>query len=258
VGKAESGAVLGLALALLAGGPALAAPEEIEVYRDELQAPGAWSLETNQSYVVSGPREDEPGELPSVGRYRLTPEIAYGLAPHWDAGVLAMATVRGGALDAHGIKSRIRYIAPHAEGRPYWGGNLEVGWTDHHLEAKPWSAELRGIWGYEGKLWILALNPTLEMSAGRGPAEPLALEIQAKVGRRLGDSLILGLESYNDFGPVQRFSAFGQESQMVYATADIALKHGDLNLGLGHGLNGVSDGWAVKAVWGLPLGRARR
>ncbi len=79
--------------------------------------------------------------------------------------------------------------------------------------------------------------------------------MQAKVGRRFGDKLILGLESYNDFGQVQRFSAFDQESQMLYATADFALKHGDLNLGVGHGLNGVSDGWAVKAVWGLPLGK---
>ena len=251
----QNGAALGLCLAWAAATSALAAPEEIEVYRNELNAPGAWSLETNQSYVVSGPDEHEPGELASVGRYRLTPEIAYGLAPHWEAGVLAMATVRDGAFDAHGIKGRIRYIAPHAEAGAYWGANLEVGWTDHHLQAKPWSAELRGIWGYAGKTWIISFNPTLEMSAGQGAAEPVALEMQAKVGRRFGDKLILGLESYNDFGQVQRFSAFDQESQMLYATADFALKHGDLNLGVGHGLNGVSDGWAVKAVWGLPLGK---
>lgn len=243
-----------LALTMAIATPALAAPEEIEVYRNELNAPGEWALETNQSYVFSGSDEHEPGELASVGRYRLTPEIAYGLSPHWEVGILAMTTVRNGEFDAHGLKSRIRYIAPHAETGAYWGANLEVGWTDHHLDAKPWSAELRGIWGYEGKTWVVSFNPTLEMAAGQGAAEPVALELQTKIGRRFGEKLIFGLESYNDFGPVQRFSAFGQESQMVYATADFELKHGDLNLGLGHGLNSASDGWAVKAVWGLRLG----
>ena len=234
---------------------ALAAPEEIQVYRDEVTPLHRFGVEVNQSYVPAGPFEDI-GLIGQVGLYRLTPELNYGIAPGWEAGTLVVTTVRGGAFDAHGVKAHLRYVAPRPEGRPwYWGVNAEIGWTDRHLEERPWTAEVRGLAGYEGSRWVLAVNPTLETSVdGRG-GEPVELSIQSKIGYRVGERLILGAESYNTFGPVARLEPFGRQSQIVYVTADADWPGLDLNFGVGKGLTRASDGWAIKAVIGIPLGR---
>jgi hypothetical protein len=254
----RAAACLTLAAGAAVLGPATiarAAPEEVEVYRDDLDRKGAFALETNQNYVFSGSRDDVPsGTLGPVHLYRLTPELSYGLSDHWEAGMLLMSTVRAGAFDVHGAKARIRYIAPRPVANPwYWGFNLETGWTDRHLEDRPWTVELRGIAGYEGRRWILSVNPTVETAADDRAVEPASMELQSKIGYRLTDRLIVGLESYNELGPVRRFSALRDEPQMLYAVTDIELPRGELNLGVGRGLTGSSDGWAVKAVWGIPL-----
>lgn len=241
----------------LAGGHALAAPEEVQVYRDDVARTGGFGVEVNQNYVFSGPRDDEAsGALRPVHLYRLTPEFDYGFARNWEVGALVVATVRNGEFDAHGLKAHMRYVAPRPQAQPfYWGFNFEAGWTDRHLEARPWTAELRGIAGYEGRRWIVALNPTVETAADAHDVEPASLALQGKVGYRVNEKLILGLESYNEFGPVRRFGPLRDEPQMLYAAADIDLPRGDLNLGIGRGLTGSADGWAVKVVWGLPMGR---
>ena len=245
-----------LALCLLAG-PALAAPEEIEVYRDEVTPTHAWGLEVNQNYVVSASREDAgEGAFSPVGLYRLTPEIDYGLAPNWEAGALIEATVRDGAFDAHGIKAHVRYIAPRPESSPwYWGFNFETGFTDKHLQERPFTAELRGIAGYEGERWIVAINPTVETSINSRAAEPASFELQATIGYRVTKALILGVESYNEFGPIEAFGPLGRQPQVLFATADYAWRGMDFNFGVGRGLTNASDGWTLKAVIGVPLGK---
>jgi hypothetical protein len=248
-------AAVGLGAALTLVLPALAAPEEIEVYRADLNAPGAFTLETNHSYVVSGPDEtDYPGQQASDHRYRLTPELSYGLTPNWELGALVVTTLdASGRYGVSGAKARIRYIAPHDEYGFYWGGNFEVGRVAHRIELNPWGEELRGIAGYEGRRWILAVNPTLEWSISGPKPEPVSFQMQSKLGYRVDERLILGLESYNSFGPVQRFSRPQDEEQMLYATADMSFKRVSVNLGLGRGLSGASDGWVAKAVIAIPL-----
>jgi hypothetical protein len=234
---------------------ALAAPEEVQVYRDEVMPLHRFGLELNQSYVPAGPVEDI-GPIGQVGLYRFTPELNYGVAKDWEVGLLAETTVRDGAFDVHGIKAHTRWIAPRPEGQAwYLGFNAEVGWTDRHLEERPWTVELRAIAGWEGKRWVLAVNPTLETAAdGRG-GEPVAFEMQSKIGYRVSEGWLLGFEGYNAFGPVDRIATFGRESQIVYATADTEWRGIDLNFGVGKGLTEASDGWAIKAVIGIPLGR---
>ncbi len=165
-----------------------------------------------------------------------------------------MSTVRNGEFDVHGVKARIRYIAPRPETNPwYWGFNLETGWTDRHLQDRPWSAELRGIAGYEGKRWIVSINPTVETDGDNRFVEPISMELQSKVGYRWNDKLIVGLESFNEFGPVRRLGELRDQPQMLYAAVDVELPKGELNVGIGRGLTGHSDGWAIKTVFGLPL-----
>ena len=245
-----------LLAAVLAAAPtaALAAPEEIQVYRDEVTPLHRFGVEVNQSYVPAGPVEDV-GPIGQVGLYRFTPELNYGVARDWEVGALAETTIRDGAFDAHGIKVHARWIAPRPESQSwYWGFNGEAGWTDRHLEERPWTAELRAIAGCEGKRWVLAVNPTLETAAdGRG-GEPVAFELQAKLGYRVSEAWLLGVESYNAFGPIAQIEPLDRQSQILYAAADTQWRGLDLNFGVGKGLTEASDGWALKAVIGIPLG----
>jgi hypothetical protein len=233
---------------------AWAAPEEVQVYRDEVTPLHRFGVEINQSYVPAGPVEDI-GPIGQVGLYRLTPELNYGLAKDWEVGALVETTVRDGAFDTHGIKAHTRWVSPRPEGQAwYLGFNLEVGWTDRHLEERPWTAELRGMAGWEGQRWVVAVNPTLETAADARAAEPVTFEMQSKLGYRVNERWLVGLEAYDTLGPVARLSAFGRQSQIVYATADTQWRGLDLNFGVGKGLTDASDGWAVKAVIGIPLG----
>jgi hypothetical protein len=250
-----------LAASVLAASPvavlplaASAAPEEVQVYRDEVAPLHRFEVEVNQSYVAAGPVEDI-GPIGQVGLYRLTPELNYGFAPNWEVGSLVETTVRDGAFDAHGIKAHLRWIPARPEDRPwYYGANLEVGWTDRHLEEKPFTVELRAIAGWEGKRWVLAVNPTLETAVDGHGGEPVVFEMQSKLGYRVSETWLLGVESYNAFGPVAQIDPLDRQSQIVYATADTQWRGLDLNVGVGKGLTHESDGWAVKAVIGIPLG----
>ena len=233
---------------------AFAAPEEVQVYRDEVTPLHGFGVEVNQSYVAAGPVEDI-GPIGKVGLYRFTPELNYGFAPDWEIGALLETTVRDGALDAHGVKAHVRWIAPRPGGRPWYVGfNGEIGWSDRHVEERPWTVELRAIAGWEAKRWVLAINPTLETAADGHGGEPVAFELQSKIGYRVTDKWLLGLESYNAFGPIAEIEPLNRQSQIVYAVADTEWRGRDLNLGVGKGLTHDSDGWAVKAVIGIPLG----
>ena len=64
----------------LGSAPALAAPEEIQVYVDDLTPPGRFGMDVHNNYVLSGRTVPEyPGEQPPDHVYRLTPEFYYGM-----------------------------------------------------------------------------------------------------------------------------------------------------------------------------------
>jgi len=233
---------------------AWAAPEEVQVYRGEVAPLHRFEVEVNQSYVAAGPIEDI-GPIAKVGLYRVTPELNYGIARDWEVGSLVETTVRDGAFDVHGIKAHARWIAPRPEGQAWYVGvNGEVGWSDRHLEQRPWTVELRGIAGREGGRWVLAVNPTIETAANGHGGEPVAFELQTKIGYRVGKGWLLGVESYNAFGPIARIEPLNRQSQIAYAVADGEWRRLDVNVGVGKGLTHAADGWTLKAVIGIPLG----
>lgn len=81
-----------LALALLAGlafaAPAAhAASEEIQVYLDDLSAPGQFGVDVHNNYVISGAKQPTyVGERPPNHVYRLTPEFYYGITKSLELG----------------------------------------------------------------------------------------------------------------------------------------------------------------------------
>ncbi len=246
-----------LALALLAGRLARAAPEEIQVYLDDLSPPGGFGLDVHNNFVPSGATAPEyPGAEPPSHMYRLTPEFYYGLARDVELGLYVLSTrtpADGAQLD--GAKLRIKYVAPNDPARGlFWGANLEFGDTAQRVSQTPVNGELKGILGWRGGPWLLAVNPNVDwsLSARGGPA---TLDVDFKVARAVSVATQLGLESYNELGPVGALGPLGRNSKTLYAVLDTERDGIDFNAGIGRGLTADSDRWVLKLIVGLHFGR---
>jgi hypothetical protein len=257
-GPALSGLILAALAAGLSPAVAQASPEEAQVYMDELNRPGDVGLDIHMNYAAKGRTvADYPGQRPSDGRLRLTPEFSYGLTPNLELGLyLPLADLdRRGRLAADGAKVRIKFIAPKAQGQDwFWGANLEVGRVDRRLDINPWNAELKTIWGIRKGPWTLAANGNLDwVVSGPGP-KPTTFEADAKVSYQLHEGLALGVETYNDLGGGRDLGRLSAGDQRLFLVIDKSLGRWDLNLGAGYGYGAPEDKWVVKAIIGVPIG----
>jgi len=233
--------------------PAVAAPEEIQVYLDDATAPGKFGLDVHNNYALSGTRAaDYPGERPANHVYRMTPEFYYGIAPGLELGAYVLtARAAEGGVHVDGAKMRLKYIAPHDEKQgAYWGVNLEVGRSDLAIAEQPWNYELKGIWGLRRGAWLVAANVDVDasLSAHGGPAE---LAVDFKVARDVGHDTQLGLETYSELGPLRAPGSIGDRSHRLYAVLDRDCGSFDLEVGIGRGLTSAADPWVLKAIVGL-------
>ena len=246
------------ALALSTGGRAIAAPEEIQVYEDDLVKPGGVGLDLHNNYVLSGDsRPDHPGGAAPEHAYRFTPEFYYGVAPNLEVGLYVLSQVEhDGTFTIGGEKLRLKYIAPRAsEDKPfYWGANFEIGRVSNRYDVNPWNAELKGIAGYVRGPWKVVGNANLDWTVSGPDRQKPTLNLSAKVGYALAKELSVGFETYNDIGNSHNFGRFGAQEQALYAVVDTAIHGWDLNLGIGRGFTGATDHWVAKAVIGVPFG----
>ena len=230
----------------------LAAPEEIQVYMDDLSAPGKFGLDVHNNYVVSGDSNPAyPGALPAAHQYRLTPEFYYGLTDNVELGMYVLSAFENdGTSHIEGGKVRIKYIAPHdAEKGMFWGVNLEAGRTNLAASEVPWNAELKGIWGFRTGEWTFALNPNIDWSLSSGGG-PVTLDVDGKLAYSISEKTQIGVELYSEFGPVRQLQALNQNSKTLYAALDHDFGGMDLNAGIGRGLTSESDKWVIKFIIG--------
>jgi len=243
----------------VAGSCAHAAPEEIQVYMDEMDRPGEIGLDSHINYVARGDATTGTvGQQQSLHQLRLTPEFSYGITPNLEAGLyLPLATLDGaGHAGAYGIKGRLKYIAPRAEGQDWWiGANFELGRVGHQLDINPWNAEFKGIIGTQKGPWILAFNLNLDFVVSGPQRSPLSFDGDTKVSYSITRKLALGIESYNGLGDTRAFGRFGGNEHSTFVTVDTALGPWDLNLGLGRGYGANPDHLIVKAIIGVPIDR---
>ena len=257
-GASKTAILCAAALAALAARPARAADEEIQVYEDDLDAPGHFGLDVHVNYVATGdaaPDSPDDGQSP-LHRTRVTPEWSYGLTRNVELGLyLPLATFEAdGRTEAAGIKGRIKWIAPRPDGQDwYWGLNLEVGRVNHTLDVNPWNAELKGIWGLHKGPWTLAANLNLDWTIQGPRPGPATLDADVKFAYAVAKGLDLGVETYNGLGPVRHPGLFDQADQTAYAAADLTLGKWALNLGIGHGYGGNRDGLVAKAIVSVPM-----
>lgn len=229
-----------------------AAPEEIQVYMDDMSAPKKFGVDVHNNYVVSGSGEaNYAGEAPTRHMYRLTPEFYYGVSDTVELG-LYLLTTRDIPGDFHvdGSKVRIKYVAPHdAENGFFWGANLELGRSSLRVSELPWNAQLKGIVGYRSGRWTMAINPNLDRSLSKGGG-PVTASVDGKIAYSLATKTQLGFEAYNELGPLSRLQALNKNSKTLYAIIDHEFNSIDINAGIGRGLTQDAERWVVKAIIG--------
>jgi hypothetical protein len=252
------GLLWGCAMATLVGAAsAWAAPEEIQVYMDEMNAKGQFGLDVHVNDVLNGDvTPDYSGQQPNVDRIRITPEFSYGLTPNIELGAyLPLTTLsRDGSYIVDGEKLRVKYLAPRVVGQAwFWGANLEIGYEQHRLAPNPWNGELKGIAGYRNGKWTLAVNANADFSIAGPRSDPASLDIDTKLNYRLDKALAVGLESYNAMGAFRSLGHFQNNDASIFGVVDATLGRWDLNLGVGHGYEANKDGLVLKAVISVPI-----
>ena len=250
--------MLPAALALLCN-LAWAAPEEIQVYMDEMNAKGEIGLDVHLNYVRSGSSiPDYPGAQAPRHVFRVTPEFSYGLTSDLELGLyLLTSRDADGNSTVDGQKLRLKYIAPKAADQAYFiGANLEIGRVEHRLSENPWNGELKGIFGYRKDRWTLALNTNMGFKISGPVDSPPTLSLATKVAYKTDRDFQIGFESYNQLGELGRLGNLNmsQLSQTIYAVIDATIKGWDINFGIGRGLTANSDRWVFKTVVSVPFG----
>lgn len=233
------------------------APDEIQVYVDDIRAPGEFGVELHLNRAVKArSTPDYPGEIPPNHVFRATPEISLGIAPNWDVGIyLPMEIAPGGNFYSDTARLRVKYLAPVEETKPFFYGiNLEYGYVPLRVSQNHWVAELRGIFGYRTGKWLLAVNPILGWNvSGPDSSSTPDIDLNVKVARELNSDWSVGFEHYAGFGRINDTLSSSQQDQMLYLAVDYERKGFGVNFGVGKGLTSASDDTVVKAIISFPF-----
>lgn len=136
-------------------------------------------------------------------------------------------------------------LLPEEDGTGGFAGiNLEISFVDERFEQARKSGELRPILGYRSSRWLFAVNPSLEFDLAGEDKGVLFFSPSAKVGRRVGEKLMLGFEYYGEFGRLSDFAPRAEQAHSLY----VALDTPHVNFGIGRGYN-AADRWTVKAIF---------
>jgi hypothetical protein len=247
-----------MAAGVLAAPAAAELPDEIQVYDDGLNAPGKFGLELHLNHTIDGRiTPDYPGDVPPGGATRITGEFSYGLGHGFEAGLYLDSVVdKTGKYYFAGPKLRLKWIgkaAPVTAERPggwFYGLNVELGRLASRFDDARPSMEVRPILGWRSRDWLIAFNPILEFGFGGSEGATPAFSPAAKVARRVGDDVFLGLEAYRDVGSFGGFNRFGDQATYLFLTLDVGRGPLPFNFGIGRGFNGA-DSWTVKAIFEL-------
>ena len=245
-----------LSIGLPLSGPAFAAPDEIQVYTDDMDAPGDVGLELHINYVPKGAKTPSyRGEMISNHRLQVTPEFSYGFTKELEGGLyLPFALSGDGNFYNNGLRLRLKYIAEQPENSAFfWGLNTELGYFTRRVSDSTWGMELRPIWGVRWNKWTFDINPIIDLPLSTGGIRSAAFEPAVKLSREVAHGVELGIEHYSGLGPLRDLSPASQQEHSVYAVADVALKGMELNVGICKGYKNTEDEWVMKAIVAMPI-----
>lgn len=231
--------------------------DELQIYTDDLNETGEFSVEVQGLFVPTGrPRLSDERLAPSSHLLRLSPEISYGLTSNLQAGMQFFGSVDGsGRTKVDGGRLELTYIGrkPDKDGY-FWGVLVEAGKLPKTLSTASLNAEIKGIFGYRGDRWLFVANPTLDKKIkGEGNDEPAEVGLNLKAAYRVAPTLNFGIEHYAELGSVKRIEHLSEQSQQTFLVADLRWRKWEFNGGIGHGWNDASDKWTFKLIIGIPF-----
>ncbi|HEY6093957.1 MAG TPA: hypothetical protein VIU93_03290 [Gallionellaceae bacterium] len=233
-----------------------AAPDEIQVYTEEMDETGEFGLEMHVNYVIDGARESAyEGQSPTHHMLQTTPEFSYGISPNWEAGMyLPVAREEGGRVYGNGLRLRMKYMASRAaDEKMFWGLNTEYGYSNLRVAESEWGAEIRPIIGYRSEDWLLSFNPILTFDLSGDFSRKPHFEPALKVTHSVSAGVQAGLEYYGEYGFVHDLLPAPERVNYLFAVLDVALHDYDFNLGLGRGDSNATDTWIAKAIIAFPF-----
>ncbi len=241
--------VVAAALAAVCAPAWPALPDEIQVYTDDLEAPGERAMELHVNTTPKGrSTPDYPGEVVPHHGLRVTPELSLGLAPHWDAGLyLPFVRSAEGTDYFAGPRLRLKWIAvrPAQGDAGYFAGiNGEVSFVERRFEEARRTVEIRPIVGYRNAGWLLSFNPIVNTDLAGSQKGVLTFAPAFKAARTVSDRTALGVEYYAELGRLSSFAPRSEQSHTLFLVLDTQR----INFGIGRGLNGAGDRWTVKGI----------
>jgi hypothetical protein len=231
--------------------------DEIQVYDDEINSKGEYSLELHANTTPRGNTgQSYPGEIISNGNTRLTPELAYGLGHHLEAGYYMNTVVNNGTWNYAGSKVRLKWLPIlEDEGHAFFGGvNFEVSDILPQYEQNRYVGEARFILGKHIDEWLIAINPILDvnLSSPRKFGSP-DLNFAARVSREVSTDWALGVEYYSNTGAINVPTTYQNTTGMGFLVAYYEGKPMAFQLGIGQGLTAASDSLTIKGIFSIPL-----
>ena len=247
--------LLGILLSGAAAYAAASLPDEIQVYIDDVRAPGERGLELHVNTTPKGVREPEyPGAVRNHRGLRITPEFSYGTGGDTDIG-LYVPTVRDefGNLYLPGLKLRAKWIPIHGDektGGWYLGMNGEISNISKKFSESRVTTEVRTIAGYRSETWLIGVNPILTWSLSPGQRESNPeLEMAWKLSRSIARGIALGFEYYAGMGKLRNHLPRDQQDRTLFLTADVNRAPWVFNFGVGRGQTSATDPWTIKAIF---------
>jgi hypothetical protein len=239
----------GTAVAVVLGQPAKAT-DEIQVYNAGIAAVGQFTIQQHLNYVPRGVKDlPFPGGLISHNSINGTPEFAYGVTDWWEVGLYLPFAIKDQQFLSDSFKLRTLFVSPHAEQRNFfYGVNFEFSNTTPKFSQSRFGLEIRPIIGVRNADWEFIVNPIVDVGFGKYGEEHFSPA--ARLARKLGPDLFVGLEYYADFGQIGSFAKLEDQQHTLFAVTDFKLGVFDVNFGIGYGLTSASDRWVVKTIVG--------
>ena len=244
-------------LRLLAGAAfsvALAHPakavDEIQVYNAGIAAVGQFTIQQHLNYIPLGVKDPPfPGGLVSHNSINGTPEFAYGVTDWWEVGLYLPFAIKDQQFLSDSFKLRTLFVTPHAEQRDFfYGVNFEFSNTTPKFSQTRFGMEIRPIIGVRNADYEFIFNPIVDIGFGKFGEERFTPA--ARLARKLGPDLFVGLEYYADFGQIGNFANLADQQHTLFAVTDFKLGVFGVNFGVGYGLTPASDRWVVKTIVG--------
>ena len=244
----------GAALSAMLGQPARAV-DEIQVYNAGIAAPGQFTIQQHLNYVALGLRDQPfPGGFVSNRSLNGTPEFAYGVTDWWEVGLYLPFAIQDRQFLSDSFKLRTLFVSPNAEQRNFfYGVNFEFSNETPKFAQTRFAMEIRPIIGVRNADYEFIVNPIVDIGFGKyGEAD---FAPAARVARKLGPDLFVGLEYYADFGKIGDFAKLPDQQHTLFAVTDFKLGIFGVNFGVGYGLTPASDRWVVKTIvsYGFPV-----